>query len=480
MMIVKKIFLFLFVVYVIQGLFFSSVFAEVLQDDQSDFVLPQYSHSVSLDFKNADLRDVLKAFSRQIGVNFIISEDVKAGPITVFLESVPVEDALKKILTANGLFGKYDAADNILVVGSMATKKKFITRVYALKYATVSTSKLLSTFALGGGSAAGGTLVDSLKAVVSSAAKIAEDPRTNSLIITDEEDRFPIIEQTLARLDIPIAQILIEVQMIDTSKEALDEVGVKFGNTFFELAGLGGKNYYYPLDQAKILNNGGSLTYTSGTLNGGAFSAVLQFLSSRTDTKSLAHPKIMTMNNEMAQIKVTASEVVGVTTTAATSTSPMTQSAERTETGITLTVTPQVNLITGDILLAIEPLVAASRTGATFNSQTYKDPETRSAKVKMKIHSGDTVVLGGLLRSEEEKIVIKLPFLGDIPLLGRLFRHDRVSIKNKELLIFITPRVIDLFDGAPRVGSVNNLGARESRVTVRQAMVSAALDSVGR
>ena len=512
--IMKKFVRSLWMVFPIFCLLLAPAFADIFKGAQSDFILPQYSKRVSLDFKDADLRDVLKAFSRQIGANFIISDKVKAGPVTVMLEDVPVEDALKAILAASGLSSHYDQNDNILVINPGDVDKKNITRVYPLKYATVSVSKLLSTFSIsedsdssssggsssgdsssggsssggasskssGGsssGSSGGGTLVDSLKTVLSSSAKIAEDPRTNSLIISDQEDNFPAIERILAKLDVPVAQILIEVQMIDTTKQAIDQVGVKFGNTLYQINGLGGKKFYFPFDQTNILNKGGTLGYTSGALSGSSFSAVLQYLNTRTDTKSLARPRLLTMDNETAQIKITAQEVIGVKLTAATANTAQTQEPERTETGIVLTVTPQLNLITGDILMAVSPKVIEARTGGTFNGETYKDPEVRGAKVKMSIHNGDTIVLGGLLRKEQEKVVNKLPLLGDIPFLGRLFRHDNVTTQDRELLIFITPRLVENTSGMAPDRTAVGLGAREGRMLPRDNAVSSALDHLG-
>ncbi len=492
----KNKYLFIFLLTnIIQISLFTQVFsATTSAGSQNSFILPQYSQLVSLDFKNADIRDVLKAFSRQIGANFIVSDAVKTDPITLFLDAVPVEDALKKILTANGLSYSYDNNDNILMIDNIKAEKNIITRVYPLKYATVASSKLQSTFGItaeeggGNGSSSAGSntvttsvaLVDILKTVLTASAKIAEDSRTNSLIISDEDTNFPLIERTLAKLDVPVAQILIEVQMIDVSKEVADEIGVKFGNTLYDFKGLGGRSFYFPLDQKNALSKGGTeVTYSQGAMGGNAFSAMLQFLKTSTDARNLARPRIWTMNNETAQIKITASEAIGVkVTAAATITQGSTVEPERVETGITLTVTPQLNLMTGDILLAVSPRVVVARLGGTYSGVTFKDTEIRSAKVKMRIHSGETVVLGGLLRSEKQKVQTKLPVLGDIPFLGRVFRHDTTTTKDRELLIFITPRVMDpgsdfVVDTVPA-----DLGIRESSGVIRQSIIRSAMDSM--
>ena len=106
-------------------------------------------------------------------------------------------------------------------------------------------------------------------------------------------------------------------------------------------------------------------------------------------------------------------------------------------------VTPQANLVTGEITLAVSPKVIQARTGASFGGQTFKDPEERGSQQMMKIKNGETVIIGGLLRTDTSNTVAKLPILGDLPLIGRMFRHKDTSKSERELMIFITPSIID-------------------------------------
>ncbi len=470
----------------------SAVFSSSLTTDNS-FILPQYSKRISLDFKDADIKDVLKIFSQQIGSNFIVSEKVKEKNITVFLDQVPVEEALSKILIANGLVYRFDQGSNIFVVEPKDETEKIITRVYPLRYATVPSSKMLSTFTISdesvsseGGSAAtaassAGGILNAITPVFTKVGKIAVDERTNSLIITDVEKNFPAIEQTLAKLDVPVPQVVIEVEMIDTSKTTLDEMGVKFANTLYKVTGIPGRTFFWPLDQSGILSaTDVAAKYTPGTLDGSIFSAMLQFLNTKTDTKTLARPRILTMDNETAQIKISADEVIGITRSGSTANSDYTESAERMETGVVLTVTPQVNLLSGDIMMAVSPKVVdvkPSTIGASSETTKYMDPETRGAKVMMRVHDGNTVVLGGLLRSSKETTLVKVPILGDIPFVGRLFRHKYKSQKDRELLIFITPHIVSGQGASAGVtGSLVDMSSRESSVSGRFQEIDSELD----
>jgi len=123
-------------------------FAASMVADNSSFILPAYSKPISLDFKDADIKDILKIFSQQIGSNFILSDKVKAKSVTVFLDKVPVEEALAKILTANGLSYRFDQGSNIFIVDLKDDTDRLATHVYPLKYATVPSSKVLSTYSI--------------------------------------------------------------------------------------------------------------------------------------------------------------------------------------------------------------------------------------------------------------------------------------------------------------------------------------------
>jgi len=219
------------------------------------FVLPQYSQKVSLDFKNADLKDVLKVFARQIGANFLTTDDVKVRDVTVLLDNVPVEEALEQLLSANGLTYEYDQLSNIFVVKAPAALSG-CDPGHPRVSAQVRDSGVLQRFERAVQGCHNGCHRDvrflgrdsgyhlRRRAAVMSflkdkdRGKVIEDPRTNSLIITDVQSNFPNIERVLARLDTPITQVMIEVEMLDVSKQLSDEMGMKFkSQTMFSLNG---------------------------------------------------------------------------------------------------------------------------------------------------------------------------------------------------------------------------------------------------
>ncbi|MFH1359591.1 MAG: secretin N-terminal domain-containing protein [Candidatus Omnitrophota bacterium] len=430
-------------------------FAGVLSE--SRFIYPEYSKTISMDFENADLNDVLKIFSQQSGLNFIAADEVIKKKITLYLDKVPVDQALERILQANNLTYEIKPESNIFVVKPIKEPDiQVITRVYKLKYATVLSSKLNNTFAIiedaDSGSSSDSSsksedsgLVPALKGVLSELGKIIEDPRTNSIIVTDLPSQFPMIERTIARLDVPIPQILIEVEMLDISQATADLLGVKFGETPLVLTGAE-RDHYYPWNNNKIADKIGFTAdeYRVGTIDASGLSATLQLLKTNTDTKSLARPRILTLNNETAQIRISTNEAIGIksVTQSAEGSSVLSVEAERVQTGIFLTVTPQANLQTSEITMAIAPRVIEAKTGGTFSGQTFKDPENRGSKSILRIRDGETIILGGLLRKEFENIKTKVPFISDIPIIGAAFRHKNAGDTNRELVIFITPHIV--------------------------------------
>lgn len=430
--------------------------------------------SISMDFKDANLKDILKVFSIQAGMNFIASESVQDRKVTLYLDKVPLPQAMDKIFSANNLSYELDASSNIFVVkewGKMETET--ITKVFFLKNATVSTGSLkedLSKPLKAGGTSNDSSTVTStktkwkeesesgissaVKKLLSSSGSMIEDFRTNSLIITDTPMKMQVITQVVASLDVPVTQVLLEVEMLDVSKDAVDKVGFEFGDTPFTaiLTGATAATGFPYSSWGKLFNTG------NGTLSinpsGSTYQMQLDFMRTQTDTKFLARPKLLTLNNETAEISITKDEIVGRedtvvdTSSGSTTTSIYKRATELVltpeGTGIYLRVTPQINLDTNEITMVINPKSSvSSRSALSTTSNPQSDVEVRSTKSIVKIKDGETVILGGLIHQDKSVELKKLPILGDIPFLGMLFRHkDQTVGKERELIVFITPHIV--------------------------------------
>ncbi len=447
---------------------------DITIDSSSSFLYPGYSQKISMDFQNASLVDVLKIFSQQTKINLVSSEELAAKRITVFLDNVPVEQALEQVLRANNLTYELQPDSNIYVVKPITkTNSELVTRVYLLKHASVSSARILKTLKIsyttgttenevtessssggGGGSGSGETstgIKDIIKSVLTAEnkEKIVEDARTNSLTITDIASNFINIEAAIAKLDIAVPQVLIEVEMLEVSKETGDQIGIKFGSTPLTFTGAE-RDHVYPWNQNSLLAKGYTFAepeYRVGTISAAGMSAILQFLQTQTDTKNLARPRILTLNNQPAQIKISTQEAISANESTISSSSSLSQSstaAERVETGVSLTVTPQVNFVDNNITMAVVPKVITTTLSLIkgSNGSSILNPEERGSLSILRVANGDTVVLGGLIKTAKSTTITKLPILGDIPFIGSAFRHKSDSSLDRELIIFLTPHIL--------------------------------------
>lgn len=444
---------------------------------------------ISMDFKDADLKTVLKTFSEQTGINVIASEEVGRRTITLYLEDVTVMDALDRILASAELVSERPAGSQIYVVKPKPPETGeaqvvTVTRVYRLKFARVSTSRLAKAvealgsqtpfeaqkltaststgssgasggtggassggFGGGGGGAGGAAEVGIDKVIenlLTSFGKVVVDGRTNSLIVTDLPDNFARIDAVLKALDIRTAQVLVEAELLETSLSKLKDLGVEWGTgsegTLLTLSPAT-RTTRFPFSTFLGEKTGDTTKVTLGTINTAQGQAVLDALERDTETKILARPRVLTLDNESAVIRLTNQQAVAVQTTTVATGAGITQTTpERMTTGVILVVTPQVNQ-DDFITMLIEPSV--TKVVASLISSAIKDPKSRSVRALVRVRNGQTLVMGGLIDRSEQEVLQRVPILSGIPVFGAAFRNKEIDNTASELIVFITPRIVD-------------------------------------
>ena len=218
----------------------------------------------------------------------------------------------------------------------------------------------------------------------------------------------------------------------------------------------------------------GSTPFNTATLSAESFKGVLQAIESDSDTKILARPKVLTLDNESAIIRLTSEEAIGFESQSQATTGTQTSTPERTTTGVVLVVTPQVN--EGDyITMVVEPSVTktvASQITPPTGQAKPRDPKTRSSRTLVRIRSGDTLVVGGLIDRSEQETLTKVPILSGIPFLGEAFKNAELSDSASELIVFVTPRILEEFRPGTGPFAKSAMGAREqeSPAVQQQAM----------
>ncbi|MFH1479617.1 MAG: secretin N-terminal domain-containing protein [Candidatus Omnitrophota bacterium] len=394
---------------------------------------------ISMDFQNANLKTVLKIFSQQSGLNFVASQNIKDRTVTIYFDNVTVEDALNHIMQANRL--EYDMApgSNIFIVKESGKPTiETVTKIYELQFAQLATLSESDQDTEA-------EIVSVIKDLLTENGKIIADKRSNSLIIKDVPSQFEIVESVLSKIDIRTPQVMIEAEIIETTTSVTDQLGLNWSGSFGIYAGPD-LNTRWPLKGALIDKD---LITSNGTMKFSGTGFTLSALLSNSDTRILARPKVLTMNNEEALIELTSetavASVTSTTNTGGDTTSVTSTGAERISTGITLKVTPQINK-DGYITMNIEPEVIVPVLSKFFagsgDDQKFVDPQTRSAKTTVRVKDGETIIIGGLISKEDTYGYEKIPFLGDIPFIGHAFRYKADETSDKELLVFITPRVV--------------------------------------
>jgi type IV pilus assembly protein PilQ len=432
------------------------------------------------EFQGDDVGAVLRLLARQAKINMVVSEAV-AGTVTMRLEDVTALQAVSIIVKAKGLF--LDKIDNVYYIKTAAERGAEPTESdsYQFSYARAKETAPL------------------IAAQLSSKDAPQVDERTNTIFYRETRANIDKIKQLLVQIDKPTKQVMIEARLVEVTANPRQSYGINWGGVF------GGSN------NPQTLKLGGSTLATPGTFQtttnpvtgaqeitqipgqpplvpttngklspfdflmdkagnalGGQFailsapqlSVTMRLLNEDSDAEFLANPRVVTADNMQAKIEIIRSQPV-----------PQLNFNEQTATAVfggfqdkkfgnTLVVKPSVNK-DNFITLAVKPEIS-NKVGDqpfTFAGATVTSPiiDTRSLDSNVLIKSGDTLAIGGLLQDEVTKARTKVPILGDIPVVGYLFQEKLNARTKRNLLVFVTPTIIDLHYGTGLEDQVNGL-----------------------
>ncbi len=393
--------------------------------------------SISLNFIQEDIRVVLHTLSLLSGVNMIIDESAaKDSPtITVKMDDVSLDTAIDLIAQAKGL--TYHKVDNTIIFDRADVAD---TTVIKLQYVTAQDMK--ATIA----SAAEGLKV-----------KVETDIPSNSLLVTGSSLGISRIKQIVGELDKRLQQVELEAKVVAISKSATKDLGVSW--TWDETpksVEYDPPTYTYDSDtNTYIMTDPGTITRHPSSSVGGGYPGIIQFgsspinglpyefyysakinaLVSKGNAKILSQPKVITVNGKQARILIGDRIPVQTNTVANGTTSTSTTYID---TGIKLTYTPVVGA-DGQITANVRTEVSTPQLVSDIKQYQIT---TREAETNVRMKDGETMVIGGLIGSQESKTITKVPFLGDLPILGSLFKSVSNSGSESEIVIFLTAHVI--------------------------------------
>jgi type IV pilus assembly protein PilQ len=408
-----------------------------------------FGRPISIQVSDADIQDVINFVADESGVNIVLSEDVK-GKISLKLRQVPWDQALVIVMRAKGL--GYVREGNVIRITQLKTLQE---EAKAAKEIVDAQSKLtpLRVKVIPVSYATVTELIPQIQPFLTQErGRIVADSRTSSVVITDTANVLARVERLVKELDLPPTQVMIEGKIVEAAESWSRTLGVNWGFSGIstELSSGGGFQGN-PINLAASYNSTSIAQGTAEGLNSflnlsvgtvdffGNLTATLGLAQTETMVKIISSPRIVTMNRAQAEISQ-AGEVISVRTQVDQQ-GTTTASEVRTAVNLRLNVTPQITA-EGSVILKVE--VERQFAGAIQEDTTQARPiNTRRARTEVLVPNGQTAVIGGIYQNDETYTERGVPFLKEIPVLGWLFKSNQQDRNKNELLIFLTPRILN-------------------------------------
>ncbi|USX25487.1 general secretion pathway protein GspD [Oxalobacteraceae bacterium OTU3CINTB1] len=379
-----------------------------------------YKQPITIEFRDAPLKQVFEVIARRSGLNFVFDKDVKTDQrTTVMLKNSTVESAIYFLLLTNQLEQQVMDANTILIYPNVAAKLK--------EYQEMT----VKTFFLANAEAK--LVANTLKTILKS-RDVVVDEKLNLLIVRDNPEAIRLAERLIAVQDAPEAEVMLEVEILEVKRGTLMNLGVEWPTSvgLTPLSTAGGTGI--TLRDLRRLN--------SDTIGVSGISAAINANKTDTDSNLLANPRIRVRNKEKAKI-VIGDKLPVITATVSSGIGGFaSDNVTYVDVGLTLNVEPTIYL-NNEVAIRVQLEVSnLTNTITTRNGGTAYQIGTRQATTMLQLKDGENQVLAGLINNEERGTASKLPGAGDLPIIGRLFGSKRDDNQKTEIVLSITPRLI--------------------------------------
>ncbi|MEZ8862795.1 type IV pilus secretin PilQ [Vibrio sp. 10N.247.311.51] len=447
--------------YNLKGRFIEVVISKPVIDEatKEKSILEKEGKLISINFQDIPVRNVLQLIADYNDFNLVVSDSV-AGNLTLRLDGVPWQQVLDIILQVKGLDKRVDG--NVILVAPKAEldlreqqaleKSRLEEELGELKseIIKINFAKATDIADMIGGEGAVSMLSDR--------GSITIDERTNSLLIRELEENIAVIRGIIESLDIPVKQVQIEARIVTVTEGNLDELGVRWGvsstNGSFTVGGSIEGNHpstitpydddsgssviddYLNVNLGATSPNASSIAFQVAKLGSDTLLDLeLSALQQESKAEIISSPRLITTNKKPAYIEQ-GTEIPYLESSSSGATSVAFKKAV-----LSLKVTPQ---ITPDNRLVLDLSVTQDRPGQVVKTGTGEAVaiDTQRIGTQVLVNNGETVVLGGIFQHSVSSTVDKVPLLGDLPVLGALFRRSYENVGKSELLIFVTPKVV--------------------------------------
>ncbi len=408
-----------------------------------------WNRRVSFKFHSTPIKNALRLLASSNNLNMVIGEGVE-GEVTMNLEDVTLRQALDKIVHMNNC--DYIMDDNIITIKrvGIAFTGGRVTKVYRLKYADafnvagvvrriVTNDTLVEVFHP--------EFLNFLEAgknrMQTNRVAVQGIRRSSTLVVTDRPEKIKEVDIIIAELDRPPVQIMIESKLVELAPNSSDIIGIDWDKTLsaqlWNQTKIGEDELNY-----SMLNLGTDKLgdWKMGYLSAGQYNAVLDFLKSKTDSKLVSNPRILALDNEESSISVGTTVPVPQIQRGTAGNADMV-TFEYKEVNIQLNVTPHADE-EDKITMYVNPVIEEITGWVEYGEHRAPVTDKRAVNSIVTINNGETVVIGGLIKTQKIETVKKVWLLGNLPLFGKLFQHKEVENKQTDLMIFITPTIVNM------------------------------------
>ena len=410
------------------------------QESLEDKVSITKEGNVSLDFREADIKNVLQILSFKSGMNIVASPEV-AGSVTIQLTDVPWQQALDVILQTYGY--AYDKKGNVIFVSTVESLKKRRDDATTLaEQEPLETETTILNFAKAS------EILASIEKMKSDRGNINFDERTNSIIITDTPKKIELMTKVIKNLDRTTPQVSIEGKIIETTFSDADNLGIDW---LTKVTTNGSKRpttfpftNHFTSNRFVNSNNFPAATTTDfkyGTLDFSQVQAVFEALKTKSNTNILSNPHVVTQDNKPSQIIVGSQYPIPSYTFNEQQARLQVSGWEYKDIGIIFNVTPHVSNA-GYVTLDVEPKITAILDFVTVENTSLPRLSNESAKTTVMVKDGETLVIAGLVKSQKTDTKKRTPILSDIPIVGLVFTKSEVSTTKTDMMVFLTPHII--------------------------------------
>jgi general secretion pathway protein D len=394
---------------------------------------------VTLRFRDTDIKEVLEVFARTAGVNIFTDESLPAKRVTTYFKDLPLREAFNLILVSNRLFAKRIADNTVIVIPDNPGKRQ--------QYDNLS----VQTFYLTDADAK--VAVNLLRTILNT-RQVFVNEKLNALVVRETPEKIELARKLLAANDRGVGEVEIDLEVLEVDRDRLQNLGIDIQPRTFSVS------LAFPAN-IPISNVAGTV-YDLSTLNFTNPSLVLNLAKSDSTTKILASPTVRILDRQKARLLIgqrrpfqissltsvpaTAGTTTGTTTTVPTGAVTTTETrVEYRDIGLKLTMTPTVHL-DGEVTVELNFEISSVGAAITAGGDLLPPVNTRNLDTFIKVKNGETRLLGGLLQTTDSSANSRVPLLGDIPGLGRLFTSGNQEQNRTDVLISLTPRVVKVLE----------------------------------